>query len=102
MVVHPFGDKGHLRHFAERGDEIFALETFVQFAIHQSPTLHGLQVLLNVRITQSFGAHEKYLRPQGHGGPIMRWLARSGKKEKRNKRKETPVIACLEEIQYAC
>jgi hypothetical protein len=32
----------------------------------------------------------------------MRWLARSGKKEKRNKRKETPVIACLEEIQYAC
>jgi hypothetical protein len=38
-------------------------------------------MFLNVRIVQSFRAHDA-LRPQGPGGPIMLCAATRGKKEK--------------------
>src|SRR6516162_5135935 len=92
MVIHPLGDQRHLSHLPEGGNEIFAFESLVQFAVDESPSLHGLQMFLNVRIVQSFRAHDS-LRPQGPGGPIMLCAATRGKKEKRHHclPKENPV-----------
>jgi hypothetical protein len=50
MVVHPFGDQGHLRHFPERGYEILALECLVQLAVLNRPTVYGMQSLLNILV----------------------------------------------------
>jgi hypothetical protein len=65
----------------------------VQFSVHKAPSLHGSQVLLNVRIVELFGAHESL--PAWIAAPLCFSEPACGKKSRR------PAIACPGEIQYA-